>query len=469
MRNELFRLVNACKKSSADKGLSGLSFHIFESEIVGITGLSGSGIAHLPGLFSGNAALDSGAFFVQDRQVSLASPHQAQKAGVFYIQPDTSLVPGLSVAENFSVVRPQSTLLVHRKRITAGVQAICRRYGVDVDARQKVKTLSRMQQQRVEILKAVFNGARLIVLNTLYSALSPQETDEVHALIRALRDDGISFLFICEHVEYDVDILDRLIILRAGRKAGTFYKHGMSEQDIVHLLTGETPKASDANGRAPRATAAGPLFRLRDVAIPPHVAGMDLDINRGEAIGIVEASGQFSGALQQYLERCPRHEGSRAGTKPRQGIPLIDGRNLLGNLYPKLTVAENLLVDAWGQYTQAGVIDRRFARYAVEEYAARYGIAAEALWEPLWGMPMEIQLKASLYRHIVARRAALVFENTYVGADILMRKQIADFIQDAKSEGFAILYCSPVLSGWSSFCDRLYAVQGGGLHAIAQP
>jgi ABC-type uncharacterized transport system ATPase subunit len=295
-------------------------------EIHALLGENGAGKTTLMNVLYGLAVPDEGEILLDGQGVQLASPADAIARGISMVHQHFMLVPVLSVAEN--IVLGDETmanpLLLDRAEADARIVELGRRFGFDVDPDAKVGSLSVGWQQRVEILKALYRRARILVLDEPTAVLTPQETEEIFAVLRRLADEGHSIIFISHKLYEVLEIADRITVIRRGKVVGERIPAETNEDDLAELMVGrEVALVVDRGESHP----GKPVLRIEGLHVNGDrheevVRGVDLEVRAGEILGIAGVAGNGQDELVESLA------GLR---KPTAGRVMLEDRDITGN------------------------------------------------------------------------------------------------------------------------------------------
>jgi simple sugar transport system ATP-binding protein len=352
-----------------------IDFDLRRGEVHALLGENGAGKSTLMNVVYGMLAPDEGQILVDGRPVAPKGPRDAMRAGVGMVFQHFMLIPVMTVAENF-VLGAEPTRaggLLDERSARERLVALSERYGLAVDPDAKVQDISVGQQQRVEILRALDRGAKVLVLDEPTAVLTAQETAELVKVLRTLREGGTSIVFISHKLKEILEISDRVTVLRRGKAVGTVTTADVGEADLARLMVGRevllrVDKAPTATGRAAarghrpaRARRARPARRRRRLAHRPR---------RGDR--------RHRRRRRQRPERARRRDLrpalSRVGVHPRRGREIAGGdpRQALDagiahiaedrqrrGLVLDFTLAENLALRDYRRHTRFGLLDPR--------------------------------------------------------------------------------------------------------------
>jgi ABC-type uncharacterized transport system ATPase subunit len=302
-----------------------IDLEVRPGEIHALLGENGAGKTTLMNILYGLARPDEGQILLDGNEVHLTGPSDAIKRGISMVHQHFMLVPVLTVAEN--IVLGDETMsgpfFLDRKQAHERIVELGRRFGFEVDPEAKVGTLSVGWQQRVEILKALYRDARILVLDEPTAVLTPQETGEIFEVLRRLAAEGHSIVFISHKLYEVLAIADRITVIRRGKVVGERIPSETNEEDLAELMVGREVSLVVDRGQSHPAEAALAVAGLvvNDDRGREIVHGIDLEVRAGEILGIAGVAGNGQDELVEAIV------GMR---KPVGGRVTLDGRDITG-------------------------------------------------------------------------------------------------------------------------------------------
>jgi simple sugar transport system ATP-binding protein len=300
-----------------------ITIDVRPGEIHALLGENGAGKTTLMNVLYGLARPSEGQILLDGHPVEIANPADAIRRGITMVHQHFMLVPVLTVAEN--VVLGAETManpvFVDRREANRRIAELASRFGFDLDPNEKVGNLSVGQQQRVEILKALYREAKILVLDEPTAVLTPQETEQIFVLLRRLAADGRSIIFISHKLYEVLEIADRITVIRRGRVIGERKPGETTEEDLAELMVGREVELTVDRGAS---HAAGPMLRMENMRVLGDrgreiIAGLDLEIRAGEILGIAGVAGNGQDELVQALIGLRPFAGGKA---------TLDGRDV---------------------------------------------------------------------------------------------------------------------------------------------
>ncbi|MBB3043100.1 ABC transporter ATP-binding protein [Nocardioides soli] len=463
----------------------GIDLVVEPGTVHAIVGENGAGKSTLMNVLYGMVRPDLGSIDINGERVDLTGPHDAIRRGIGMVHQHFMLVPSLSVAENVIIgSAPTRGGLINRRQAREIVRRVSDEYGLQIDPDDRVGELPVGSQQRVEILKALYRGAELLILDEPTAVLTPQEAVELGRVMRQLTESGKSALFISHKLKEVMAVSDEITVMRRGRVTGRFSAGETDERALARTMVGREVMTTVA--KAP-AESGATVLEVRDLAANDDrghqaVRGVSLSLCAGTITGIagVEGNGQTElieclAGLRPTLSGEVRLSGVEiTGASPRRrrtlGMSHIPEDRLKRGLAPNRSVAENLVATTYrsASFTRFGVIRRAEVRSNAEEAIGRFGIAGRH------DQPVAALSGGNMQKVVVARELAqdpdvvLIAQPTR-GVDIGAIENIHREIVALRDRGAAVLLVSAELDEVMQLADDLYVMYEGRLVAQLDP
>ena len=467
------------------------SLEVAAGEIHALVGENGAGKSTLMRVLAGLYAPDGGEVEVHGRRVTGWSTPEAIAAGVGLVHQHFMLVPTLTVAENVVLGQePRAGFRLDRARAEAEVTALCERSGLHVEPRRLVSELSVGEAQRVEILKALYRGARVLILDEPTAVLSPPEVAELWQVLRTLRAAGGTVILITHKLDEVLAVSDMITVMRAGRTVARFPAAGATPRDIARAMVGrEVELALDARTRdartrgsatPPAATPPQAAVRLQVESLtvrtdrgPVAVDALSFEVRAGEILGIAGVEGNGQSELLEALAglrpvthgtiRLGSHDITRDTVRARadRGLSHIPEDRQRRGLLMEFPVADNLILGQQHRYSRWGRLEREtIARHAAEQIA-RFDIRPPDPAIPVRALSGGNQQKVVIAREMGRAFDVLLAAQPTRGVDVGAIEFIHSQLRAAREAGKAILLVSADLSEVLALADRVAVMYRG--------
>ena len=457
-------------------------------EIHALLGENGAGKSTLMNVLYGLLAPDEGAILVDDQPVHFKSPRQAIAAGIGMVHQHFMLVPVFTVAENVILgaeqVRGGPVGLLDRRRARREVIAVSSRYGLQVDPDATVEDLPVGVQQRVEIVKALTRQVDLLILDEPTAVLTPQEIDELLAVMRTLRDSGKSIVFITHKLKEVKAIADRITVIRRGRTVATTTPD-TSEEELASLMVGRSVILQVDKDEAQPGE---PVLSVDGLAVYDErghraVDSVDLEVRAGEILGIagVQGNGQTE-MVEAIMGLRPVYAGTiavagrdvtKSNTKEtlRSGVGYIPEDRSVDGLVREFTVAENLVLDVYDQppYGSGLVLRPEAIRTGAREKISRFDVRTRSADASVGTLSGGNQQKVIVAREMSRPLKLLVAAQPTRGVDVGSIEFIHAQVVAARDAGAGVLLVSSELDEVLGLADRVAVMYRGRILATVSP
>ena len=456
---------------------------VYRGEILALLGENGSGKTTLMNMLSGIYFPDEGQITIDGKDVVIRSPKDAFDLGIGMIHQHFKLVDVLTAAENITLGLDEKLDL---KAVASRVREICEKYGFDVDPDQKIYDMSVSQKQTVEIVKVLYRGADILILDEPTAVLTPQETDKLFAVLRNMRDDNKAVVIIT-HKMHEVEALsDRVAILRRGQFIGDMLTKDTDAQEMTNMMVGrpvvlniDRPEPKDPK---PRIVVEDLTVRSIDGIIKlDHVS---FTANAGEILGIAGISGSGQKELLEAIAGLQPTEGGSIcyiedngereellGKDPlsiaEMGVTLSFvpedrlGMGLVGNM----DLSDNMMLRSFRR-GKTPFTDRRTPKKLAETVVQELEVNTPGVTTPVRRLSGGNVQKVLVGREIAAAPTVLLTAYAVRGLDINSSYMIYDLINRQKASGVAVIYVGEDLDVLLELADRILVLCGGKVSGI---
>ena len=317
----------------------GVDFELDGGEIHALLGENGAGKSTLMNVLTGLYQPDAGEILIEGSRRRLDGPAAAIATGIGMVHQHFKLVQAFTVAENIHLGWNETPRRANAAVLEARTAELSARFGLAVDPRARVRDISAGEQQRVEILRVLARGARVLILDEPTAVLTPQEVKSLFDALRAFRAEGNAVILISHKLGEVLDIADRVTVMRGGRSVATMTTRGASRATLARLIMGDAA-LPEGYARPPLHEAGAVVISLRGVMVRDErrialLDGIDLDVRAGETLGIAGVAGNGQRTLSEVLSGCVAPDEGEIlidGTRVRQPTPLDFARAGIGHI-----------------------------------------------------------------------------------------------------------------------------------------
>ncbi len=456
---------------------------IYRGEILALLGENGSGKTTLMNMLSGIYYPDEGQIFIDGKEVVISSPKEAFSLGIGMIHQHFKLVDVLTAAENI-VLGLEGKLDL--KAASDRIRSICATYGFEVDPDQKIYDMSVSQKQTVEIIKVLYRGADILILDEPTAVLTPQETDKLFAVLRKMRDDGKAIVIIT-HKMHEVEALsDRVAVLRRGAFVGDMLTKDTNAQEMTNMMVGhpvvlniDRPEPVDPK---PRIEVSGLTVRSIDGVL--KLEDVSFTANTGEILGVAGISGSGQKELLEAIAglqpvesgsiRYVEDDGAReelVGKDPLSiaglGVTLsfVPEDRLGMGLVGSMDLADNMMLRSYRK-GKSPFVDRKGPRMLAQQVVNDLRVNTPGVSTPVRRLSGGNVQKVLVGREIAAAPTVLLTAYAVRGLDINSSYMIYDLLNRQKAAGVAVIYVGEDLDVLLELADRILVLCGGKVSGI---
>ena len=477
---EFLRMEHISKRFGSFYANDNVSLTVNRGEVHTLLGENGAGKSTLMNILIGLYQPTDGKIYLNGEEVRIESPGQAVKLGIGMVHQHFMLVEAMSVFDNIILGDKRSKgIFIDREERQAEIQELSERYGLEVDLDALITEISVGAQQRVEILKALYRGAELLILDEPSAALTDIEVEGLFSIMNTLVDEGKSIIFISHKMREVMHISNRITILRAGRVVATVECCDTTSQDLANMMIGHKLAPSKYEQKQ---AGGEPIVKLEGVKyheLSKHngLAGITMDIKPGEIVGVAGVDGNGQTQLAQIITGVIAPEAGTVTLQDEvvqtfdphdfitQGVAHVpEDRNLQG-LIGDMSIADNLVLKSTdderfsqggGMLLKKGAINA-YARDLVQEYDIRCISTAQEVRSLSGGN----QQKVILARELESEPDLLVVAHPTRGLDIGATRFVHDQMIAARDQGVGILLISADFDEILEMSDRILVMFEG--------
>ncbi len=489
---DLLRMENISKAFPGVQALDNVNLDVRVGEILGLIGENGAGKSTLMKILSGVYPMDSGRLYLRGRPIQIQNPHHAQQLGISIIYQEFNLMPNLTVMENVFIGRePTRFLFVDRRQLQQRTQELLDRLGVHLSPTAIVRDLSVAEQQMVEIAKALSMEVQVIIMDEPTSALSDAEVQTLFAIMRELRRNGISVIFISHRLEEVLTICDRITVLRDGRNVGTLDAAEASEDALIRMMVGRSlqeffHKEEGAQAGSHAEDGGDVVLEVRSITrrgskLDPSAIVLDdvsFQLRRGEILGLAGLVGAGRTELARTIFGADARDageiyvdGKLADIRSpvdaiRHGIGFVPEDRKEQGLILSMAVRENITLPSLNRITRSGFVQLAEEERLVREYVNRLQIRTPSLEQRVRNLSGGNQQKVVISKWLLLQPKILIMDEPTRGIDVGAKAEIYGLMHQLAQAGVGIIMISSELPELLAMSDRVVCMCEGRVTAI---
>jgi len=472
----VFEMKDITKAFNRNVVLDGVSISIKPGEVRALMGENGAGKSTLMKILGGIYSADSGAIYMEGKEVSIQSVEDARKHGVSFIHQEITNIPEMTIAENIFLGRePQNYMkMVDYRRMKREAQSALDALGLGLDAGALIRGLSVAQQQMIEIARAVNEGAKILILDEPTASLSKSETDNLFLQMKRLKEAGVAMIYISHRMEETFKVCDTVTVLRDGSFIGTRNTAETSENELISMMVGREFNNMYGNKRV---TGKEVILEVKNLTTD-KVKDISFTLKKGEILGFsgLVGAGRTELALALFGidpirsgEICM--EGRRLNIKKpqdaiRAGIALVPEERKEQGLFLSHSIAANLTFQVLPQFIHHLRINKKREREIVDEFKQKLSIKMASEEQASGELSGGNQQKIVISKWLAASPKVLIMEEPTRGIDVGAKSEIYKLMHSLAEAGVSIIMISSELPEIINNSSRIVVMREGKITGI---
>ena len=462
-----------------------ISLELRKGEILALLGENGSGKSTFVNQLAGIYAPESGEIFIDGKKVEFKSPQDAISAGVGMVHQHFKLVDVMSALENITLGEKSAGFFVKKQVLFEKINEIQNKFGFSIDLNRKLYEMSVSEKQTVEIIKILYQGARILILDEPTAVLTPQETEKLFAVLRRMKENGCSIIIITHKLNEVMEISDRVAVMRKGENAGLVETSSCTEKSLARLMLGgkfDYKVTRVAAGRSQNPVLVVKNLSSKNAYGKKSLDNLNFDLYGGEILGVAGIVGSGQKELCESLTGLLRVESGEAIFQNQNLLKLspieIKKLGVRMNFVPEdrlgmglaagLDITENVMMRSYSEESHF-FLDRKKGSELATDIVERYAISTPSIHNPVRQLSGGNIQKVLLGRELEMHPKFLIVAYPFRGLDVGATNNIINMLNEQKKKGVAILLIGEDIDQLCALCDRLMVIHDGSIKGIVNP
>ncbi|MBU1100373.1 MAG: sugar ABC transporter ATP-binding protein [Bacteroidetes bacterium] len=473
---EVLILNNITKKYPGVLALDNVSLKILQGEVHILLGENGAGKSTLVKILSGAHKMDSGSINLFGNEININGPRHSQELGIGVIYQELNLIPHLTVAENIFLGREFTHLsgVIDSRKMIKESQKILKKLKVDIDPTRTINELGIAYQQMVEVAKALSLNAKILVMDEPTSALTEKEIKELFSIIKLLKQQGVSIIFISHRLEELFEIGDSVTVLRDGLNVGTRSICDTNRDDLIKLMVNREIKDLFPSRRI---TIGQEILRVEKLSNSNFAEDIDFTLYKGEVLGLYGLLGSGRTELAKAIFGVDNIDGGEIfvdGEKVNISSPVHAIKNRIGfltedrksqGLVLNLPIKNNITLTNLNEISKLGIVNRKKEVQVTEKYIDELNIKTTGPDQIARNLSGGNQQKVVISKWLCSQVKIFFFDEPTRGIDVGAKLEIYELMNKLAYEGSAIILISSDLLEILGMSDRILVMSEGRITA----
>ena len=473
MSKPILQMQNITKTFPGVKALDSVTIEVFEGEVIALAGENGAGKSTLMKILGGVYQPDGGQIFVNGNSVSIRNVNDATNYGIGFVHQELNVLDNLTVAENVFLGREPKNfgIIIDRKKINTDSEKYLKRLGLDISPKTPLSELPIAQQQMVEIAKALSLNAKILILDEPTSSLTLTETEKLLSVIKELRNQGVSIIYISHRLGEIKEIADRVVTLRDGKNAGVLQREEINHDAIVRQMVG---RDIERFYKPPTEIADSTMFEVENLRTSRYPnKSVSFKIKRGEIVGFAGLVGAGRSETAQAIfgvDKCS-YSGISVDGKPvkissakdaiKNGIYLAPEDRRQTGLILDVPIRENITLPSIWKFAKSGLISKEAESKTSKEMCEKLNVKTPSVETNVGNLSGGNQQKVVLAKWLSLNPKLLIFDEPTRGIDVGAKSEIYQLMRDLAEKGVAIMMISSDMEEILGESDRIAVMHEG--------
>jgi ribose transport system ATP-binding protein len=476
--NPILEMRQITKRFPGVLALDAVDLSVYPGEVVALAGENGAGKSTLMKILGGVYKPDGGEILINGVETAIRSVADATANYIGFVHQELNVLDNLTVAENVYLGREPLKMgfLIDRGKLNSDTEVYLKRLGLNVPGKTPLRELSIARQQMVEIAKALSLNARIVIMDEPTSSLTLTETERLLEVIKDLRSQGVSIIYISHRLGEIKEIADRVVVLRDGKNAGTLERNEIDHDRIVKLMVG---RDIEKFYKPPSTTEALPFAEIRNLKTRRYPASpISFDVRKGEILGFAGLVGAgrseaaqaifgVDGAISADISLNGKKVNiSSARDAIANGIYLVPEDRRTAGLIVDFPIRENITLPALSRYTSAGLVNREMESSKAKEMCEKLNVKMPSTETKAANLSGGNQQKVVLAKWLSLDPKLLIFDEPTRGIDVGAKAEIYQLMRDLAAKGVAIMMISSDMEEVLGESDRIAVMHEGRIRGV---
>nr|WP_312214386.1 sugar ABC transporter ATP-binding protein [Clostridioides sp.] len=473
MSNTILKLTNIAKEFPGVRALDDINFSLEKGEVHALLGENGAGKSTLIKILTGAHSKTSGKFVFQDKEIEHISPTISKEIGINAIYQELTVFDELTVAQNIFMGKEiNGKILTNDKKMNDEAKKIFDNMGIDINPKSLVSSLSIAQKQMVEIARVLSLDTKILIMDEPTSSISKKETEILFRLIKDLKKDGVSIIYISHRMEELFEICDRITIMRDGKTITTLITEEIeSEEELVNLMI---DKKLDQFFPKRHVEIKDEILRVENLTRNGVFNDVSFSVRKGEIFGIGGLVGSKRSEIVESIFGLTSFDSGKLFFNDKQvkfkdpsiaiknGIGLITEDRKRTGLFLQMTVKENITMPGLSKISKFGsVIDNSKEKEIVDGYIKSLNVKTPSMNQIIQSLSGGNQQKGIIARWLLLNPDILIMDEPTRGIDVNAKSEIYNLMGDLVENGVSIIMISSEIPELISMSDRIMVMREG--------
>ncbi len=473
----ILKITNICKSFPGVKALNNVSFELRRGEIHGLVGENGAGKSTLLKILSGVHQADSGTIEMENESVVFKNPIEAQNKGICMEYQERTAFPNLTAGENIVVghwSEHGKSKLVSWNNIHKSASEILKKLNFDVDTKSKMKDLTFEKQQIVQIARAIAIKGKILILDEPTAAISFSQVENLFNILRMLKEEGYTIIYVSHHLKEVFRITDRVTILKDGETVGTYKTSDLTEKDMIKLMVGrDIPKRTKSAFAGEKE-----IFSVEDLSsVNGEIQDISFSLKKGEILGVAGLLGSgkellpraITGLLpiskgkitiegKSFIPKSPKHAINN-------GITVLPAERSTEGLVLNQSISFNMTLSCFKKFVKYRIINDKKQNALSEDVASQVNLKYVTLKQPVNSLSGGNQQRVMIGRALLTDSNVMVLNEPTQGVDVGAKHEIHELIHEFVRQGGSVILVSSELPELLGNSDRILVMSRGRIVA----